>query len=165
MKREERRGGFFLFIIFFVEFFVIFEHTNDKGGLGRRHGTKQTTRKKTTTKEQNHHRIEKRMKPNTWATPDFSYYLSRRDIEEKLRKLETDYASIVRVNYEKKSSSSSANENATSSYSVVIPVVTINADGKFDDESGAGRKNELFCDFGEHGREIITVDTVSVWSY
>ena len=161
MKREERRGGFFLFIFFFfVEFFVIFEHTNDKGGLGRRHGTKQTTRKKTTTKEHNHHRIEKRMKPNTWATPDFSYYLSRRDIEEKLRKLETDYASIVRVNYVKKSSSSSANENATSSYSVVIPVVTINADGKFDDESGAGReKTRLFYDFGEHGREIITVDT------
>ena len=100
------------------------------------------------------------MKPNTWATPDFSYYLSRRDIEEKLRKLETDYASIVRVNYVKKSSSSSANENATSSYSVVIPVVTINADGKFDDESGAGReKTRLFYDFGEHGREIITVDT------
>ena len=75
--------------------------------------------------------------------------------------METDYASIVRVNYmEKNHRRRARTRTRRRPYSVVIPVVTINADGKFDDESGTGReKTRLFYDFGEHGREIITVDT------
>tara|TARA_B110000008_G_scaffold18685_1_gene17308 strand:- start:258 stop:443 length:186 start_codon:yes stop_codon:yes gene_type:complete len=43
------------------------------------------------------------MKPNTRAKPDFSYYLTQNAIKEKLVKLETDYRSVLRVKYVKKS--------------------------------------------------------------
>jgi len=106
------------------------------------------------------------MKPNTHAKPDFSYYLTQNDIKEKLQRLETDYASILRVKYVTKSSANGAGDkianfggNANSrSYSVTIPVVTINLDGIFDEEENK-QKTRLLYDFGEHGRELITVDT------
>ena len=106
------------------------------------------------------------MKPNTRAKPDFSYYLTQNAIKEKLVKLETDYRSVLRVKYVKKSTANGVgdkiaefggNANAKS-YSVIIPVVTINLDGKFDEVENR-KKTRLMFDFGEHGRELITVDT------
>ena len=107
-----------------------------------------------------------KMKPNTRAKPDFSYYLTQNAIKEKLLKLETDYRSVLRVKYVKKSTANGVgdkiaefggNANAKS-YSVIIPVVTINLDGKFDEVENR-KKTRLMFDFGEHGRELITVDT------
>jgi hypothetical protein len=110
------------------------------------------------------------MKKNTNAKPDYEYYLSTFDVDMKLKEFSEKYSEVFRIEYvkeyskegrlsgdknEKNNREDGNNIGTQSSYSVNIPVITINLDGNFQNRTN---KTRMFYDFGEHGREMITVD-------
>jgi hypothetical protein len=95
-------------------------------------------------------------KPNTRAKPDYDVYLTRARALEEIERVARENPAVARLEWKRRST-------RDGNYTAAVPIVTVDLAAREreegeEGEDGGGERPRVLLNYGEHGRELITVD-------